>query len=1018
VKPVTVLYLLLLFCCPLSSFGQGENNVWCYANHSAMDFNLGYPVFINSSVNAGNGVAMTDGGGNLIFYADAGTVFDRNGNVMPNGSGMAGYAGSLQGVAIVRSFNNPNQYYLFTNKDAYDVNGPWGVFYSVIDMTLNGGYGDVMVNQKNILLDIKMFQKMLVMRGNGCFVWLLLHERDDHIFHAFKIDATGIATTPVISNSGFVNYPNAYPWGEMCKSPNDSNIVLVNTSLHSMVEVHSFDRNNGIVNNAIELDSNIGQVISFSPDGSKLYVDATNVFYELCQYDFSLMPNVPAVINSKQVIDSNCCHRYKGLRVGPDDKMYVINDSNIYVINYPNMPGIACNFNPVPIRTSVIWGGFGNEYVIPDTLHFFSHDTTMCLADTPNLSAPGGYISYLWSDGSTTQMDTVTTSTIKWVISRSDCDIRTDTFHVFQTVIIDTSVIKDTTVCLVDNVLSLSGPPGYATYIWSDGIITQTDTVSNAGVKWVVSMNGSCDKRTDTFHVHAMSIATMSLIKDTNICFVNNIPILSAPPGYDTYLWSDGKTTQQDSMSQPDTKWVQAQTGCTMLVDTFHVQDWRDTTKLAMDTSHCVAYSPIPVTAPGGYTSYTWSDGHIGQTDTFFSSTTKWVTALDGCNMLIDTIHFTAIIPDTVSMYGIDTIICFDGVSFVNIYAPPGYTFYLWNDGITAQTNSFSGPGIKWVYAQKLCYLLIDTFSVSALPTDTTTSVTDTMICFSNAISLDATAGYDTYLWSDGISTQSDTFSQSGIKSVNAHKACAERIDTFKVQFINDLSVDLGPDSSICKGETLQLDATSGNYPEAQYLWQDGKTTAVYNVTEDGDYSVSVNVGPCTVSDTVKVHQKVINIDLGKGLIPCHGESVTLDAGVDSAIYLWQDGSTGRTYTATKAGSYSVTVTQGNCSATASVMVKYEGCPCHVLIPTAFSPNNDSRNDQFGVKLNCDIQNFKLMIYNRWGNQVFYSEDVNEKWDGTSNGIMLDGDVFNYYAEFKDGEGKMYYYKGTVTLVR
>jgi gliding motility-associated-like protein len=58
------------------------------------------------------------------------------------------------------------------------------------------------------------------------------------------------------------------------------------------------------------------------------------------------------------------------------------------------------------------------------------------------------------------------------------------------------------------------------------------------------------------------------------------------------------------------------------------------------------------------------------------------------------------------------------------------------------------------------------------------------------------------------------------------------------------------------------------------------------------------------------------------------------------------------------------------------------------------------------------------MIYNRWGNQVFDSEDINNKWDGTSKGIALDGDVFNYYAEFKDGEGKVYYYKGTVTLVR
>jgi gliding motility-associated-like protein len=388
--------------------------------------------------------------------------------------------------------------------------------------------------------------------------------------------------------------------------------------------------------------------------------------------------------------------------------------------------------------------------------------------------------------------------------------------------------------------------------------------------------------------------------------------------------------------------------------------------------------------------------------------------------MLIDTVHFTAtsIPQDSVSMYGGDTLLCFDNVATVNVNGPPGYTFYLWNDGATTQSNSFNGPGIKWVYAQKLCYLLIDTFSVSAQPTDTSTGVTDTMICFSNSVTLSATNGYDSYLWSDGTATQANTFTQTDIKEVYAHKACAERIDTFNVTFINDLSVDLGPDTSICKGETVTLDATSNNYPNAQYLWQDGKTAAVYHVSEGGDYSVKVSVGPCTVSDTIRAHQKIIDIDLGKGLIPCHEESITLDAGVDSATYLWQDGSTQRTIKATKAGGYSVKVTQGDCSATASVEVKYEGCPCNVIIPTAFSPNNDNKNDKFGVTLSCDIQSFRLMIYNRWGNQVFYSEDINNKWDGTSKGIALDGDVFDYYAEFKDGEGKVYYYKGTVTLVR
>jgi gliding motility-associated-like protein len=294
----------------------------------------------------------------------------------------------------------------------------------------------------------------------------------------------------------------------------------------------------------------------------------------------------------------------------------------------------------------------------------------------------------------------------------------------------------------------------------------------------------------------------------------------------------------------------------------------------------------------------------------------------------------------------------------------------------------------------------------------------DTIICFSDGISLDAVPGYDSYLWSDGHTGLSDTFANTSIKEVYAYKGCMERIDTIHVQFLNDLSVDLGPDTAICKGETIVLDATNTLYNTAKYLWQDGYTSGVYTVTAGGDYSVIVNVGPCKVYDTVRVREKIIDVHLGNGLIPCHEDSIILDAGVDNASYLWQDGSTKRTFKATKEGSYSVKVTQDECSITASVTVRFEGCDCIVVLPTGFSPNNDSRNDKFGPTISCPVSSYKMMIYNRWGGQVFYSEDVNSRWDGTAKGIAVDGDVFNYYLEFKDGEGKSHYYKGTVTLVR
>ncbi len=1080
-KPVatTLLFLLFLFR-SVSSYGQGENNIWCFGAGGGMDFNFGPPVFFNNNINAVEGCAsVCDATGNLLFYATPEAVWDRNGNIMPNGSGLNGSVSMTQGAAIVQSYTDPNLYYLFTN----DIGS---LFYSVIDMTLNGGNGDVVIGQKNIFIESNMMEKMIVVQGDGCYSWLLVHAPSDHIFHAFKIDASGVAAAPVVSNSGFLTQNSIYEFGEMKVSPGNNMIAVASNSVVGcMIELHYFDNTTGALYNPILLDSLGAYGISFSPDGNRLYVPHGSPKY-LLQYDLSLLPDVQAVKNSAVSVSQ---HYYNGMRIGADNKVYMVIVGDVYRINNPNALGLACNVDPNVLHS---FGGgqtLGNVFFAHPSPRDTSYDTTICqldtfivsapggyqsylwndgkttqsdtffapgtkwvvssgacgistdtfhvadapmvntisvtdtiicfVGDTPVLTAPAGYTTYAWSDGKTTQTDTMSVPGIKWVISQTDeCNKRTDTFHLHAAPVISTIVVTDTTVCLVNNIPVFSAPGGFTNYLWSDGTVSQTDTMSAAGSKWVQAQSG-CNMQVDTFHLHSMPLTITSVVKDTNICLVNNIPILSAPGGYNTYAWSDGKTTQTDTMGSPGTKWVQAQTGCNMLVDTFHVHDWRDTTKMATDTTHCVAYSPITIYAPGGYTSYAWSDGKTTQVDTFFTTVTKWVLAQNGCDLLIDTIHFTAnTIPnDSVTMHSGDTTLCFEGVAGVNVTAPSGYTYYLWSDGTPTQTNIFTSPAIKWVYAQNLCTLLIDTFSVSAQPTDTTAGRIDTMICFSSLATLSAAPGYNTYFWSDGTAAQADTFTYNTTKLAYAHKACAERIDTFHLQFINDLSVNLGSDTAVCKGETIKLVATS-SYNIAKYLWQDNSTVSVYNVTEGGDYTVKVSVGPCSVSDTVRIHQKVIDVKLKNGLIPCNETEVILDAGVDSSTYLWQDGSSNRTYKATKAGAYSVKVTQGICSTTASANVKFDDCPCIVVLPTAFSPNGDGKNDLFGAKISCDISSYKLMVYNRWGNQLFYSENANDKWDGTSKSGIVDADVFYYYLEFKDDAGKNYYYKGDITIVR
>jgi gliding motility-associated-like protein len=144
---------------------------------------------------------------------------------------------------------------------------------------------------------------------------------------------------------------------------------------------------------------------------------------------------------------------------------------------------------------------------------------------------------------------------------------------------------------------------------------------------------------------------------------------------------------------------------------------------------------------------------------------------------------------------------------------------------------------------------------------------------------------------------------------------CMDTIsDSIQVIVFPIPEVDLGPDTAyLCEGDTLILDA--GPNGILGYFWQDGSSGQTYTVTQEGLYFVTIaGAGGCTNSDSVYVAEIIIEIDIGPDTAICIGESVVFTApgGFDS--YLWQDGSTGQSYTASETGYYWVEVTKQGCS--------------------------------------------------------------------------------------------------------
>ena len=132
-----------------------------------------------------------------------------------------------------------------------------------------------------------------------------------------------------------------------------------------------------------------------------------------------------------------------------------------------------------------------------------------------------------------------------------------------------------------------------------------------------------------------------------------------------------------------------------------------------------------------------------------------------------------------------------------------------------------------------------------------TSTTIDTAICF-NAMQLTASAIGSSYLWNTGDTTQSISVSSSGTYSVQVAgvTTCSNILDTFHVTIIPPFIVNLGPDSSICSGDSILLDAGNAG---SLFLWSNGATTQTITISAAGNYWVQVTNGACTVSNSVNI---------------------------------------------------------------------------------------------------------------------------------------------------------------------
>ncbi|NDC42993.1 MAG: hypothetical protein EBZ77_15825, partial [Chitinophagia bacterium] len=296
-----------------------ENKQWRFGYGVGLDFSSGSPSGVTSPISTNEGCAtVSDASGSLLFFTDGKKVWDRSGSVMTSGSSIVSYStsSSTQGALITPVIGSTTQYYVFSLEEYSSSTGYCHLSYSVVDMTLSSGMGDVVSTSRGISLGSRFGEKITAIQGTNCDLWVVVHLKDSAVFYAFNVSSSGISTTPVISRVGTFNSSQAYTIGVMKPSHNGQKLVTCSGSLGvNGLELYDFNGSTGVVSNCQLLNRSFDTYgAEFSPNDTLLYAQGAGYIY---QYDIT-SGVASSIISTRYACNSYTSSLFSDLKLGPD----------------------------------------------------------------------------------------------------------------------------------------------------------------------------------------------------------------------------------------------------------------------------------------------------------------------------------------------------------------------------------------------------------------------------------------------------------------------------------------------------------------------------------------------------------------------------------------------------------------------------------------------------------------------------------------------------------------------------
>ncbi len=416
-KVLLVLALILTFPC----FAQNlQNSNWCFGDYAGLNFNTNpiSPTTSSSIYNqlAGSAASVSDKDGQLLFYSNGLTVWGKNHQPMPNGTGLFGHADNYyhsQNTLIVPKPNHPGIYYLFTisYSEAWLSGNKAGAYYSLIDMCLNNGNGDIIPGRKNIPLknhtgtqidfdhntntglEIKKGKITSTLNSDQKKVWVSIFSKFglgmtiERYSYSYLVSDLGINNTNdgispqptsynLLNNNNYLfPIPESAPLGVIKISPNGQ--YLCDASLN--VNLYYFNNITGLVTfnrniySTTSANDASGYGLEFSPNSQLLYFSVHNsMIQEELKSGFGIVKNQVLIYQN------------------------IVGTPNTEIIGKFKIPGDPSSENLTPIPSLLPRGlqlGIDNKIYVCSEVQFQPYFTWIGIIQQPNLiSAACDYI--------------------------------------------------------------------------------------------------------------------------------------------------------------------------------------------------------------------------------------------------------------------------------------------------------------------------------------------------------------------------------------------------------------------------------------------------------------------------------------------------------------------------------------------------------------------------------------------------------------------------------------------------